>query len=554
MSILTLQRPNKPFLEGPLVTVVMDGVGLSDLTEGNAFHLAHTPNLDTLFAKYGCLPLAAHGKAVGLPSDGDMGNSEVGHNALGAGRVFEQGASLVQNAIKSGALFEGETWQWLTEGAKSSDRSMHWIGLLSDGNVHSHEDHLYSMLRRAAKEGVKRGRVHILLDGRDVSETSALTYVDRLESVLAEINAFSGFDYQIASGGGRMTTTMDRYEADWSMVERGWLAHVLGAAPRFKSAREAILSARESQPGIIDQYLPSFSIESPTQPGRPLGPIIDGDSVCFFNFRGDRAIEISQAFESQVFSAFERHSIAVRYAGMMQYDGDLNIPSRFLVTPPKIDRSLGAYLAYNGVRQFACSETQKYGHVTYFWNGNRSGYFDESLERYQEIPSDLVPFEERPWMKAAEITDATLSALSGGLFDYARINYANGDMVGHTGDLRSTIISLETLDLSLGRLLKGIERLGGAALITADHGNAEQMFERDKKSGEIKRDSSGQAKALTSHTLNPVPLSLFDPHGKCPKLRSSGEGLGLANLAATTLSLLGFTPPNDYKASLLSES
>lgn len=554
MSNLKLHRPSRPYLEGPLVTVVMDGIGLSELTEGNAFHLARTPHLDALFSRFGCTALAAHGRAVGLPSEDDMGNSEVGHNALGAGRIFEQGASLVQNAIQSAALFEGETWQWLTDGARAAERSMHWIGLLSDGNVHSHEDHLYAMLRRAASEGVKRGRVHILLDGRDVSETSALIYVDRLEMVLSEINQTKGYDYQIASGGGRMTTTMDRYEADWSMVERGWRAHVLGEAPRFKNARAAILSARESQAGIIDQYLPSFAIESATRPGEALGPIREGDSVCFFNFRGDRAIEISQAFESQSFKGFERKPLSVRYAGMMQYDGDLNLPSRYLVTPPQIDRSLGAYLAYNGIKQYACSETQKFGHVTYFWNGNRSGYFDESLERYQEIPSDLIPFEQRPWMKAAEITEATLSALRGGGFDYARINYANGDMVGHTGDLHATILSIEALDLSLGRLLKGIEQLGGAALITADHGNAEQMFERDKKSGDVSRDLQGRPKALTSHTLNPVPLSLFDPHQRCPKLKSVGDRFGLANLAATTLDLLGFIPPGDYQTSLLTEN
>ncbi len=552
MSMLRLQRPRSSYTNGPLVTVVMDGVGLSDLQEGNALQLAQTPTIDALFKRYGYTSLAAHGLAVGLPSDGDMGNSEVGHNALGAGRIFEQGASLVQNAISSGVLYEGETWRWLIEGARQSPRSFHWIGLLSDGNVHSHEQHLYAMLRRAAKEGVKRGRVHILLDGRDVSETSALLYVDRLEAVLAEINQVNGYDYCIASGGGRMTTTMDRYEADWSMVERGWSAHVLGEATRAQSAKEAILNARDAHPGVIDQFLPAFVIEDPVHRGQPIGQIQEGDSVCFFNFRGDRAIEISRAFEESTFTNFKRTPLSVRYAGMMQYDGDLKIPQRFLVTPPQIDRSLGAHLAYNGIRQYACSETQKYGHVTYFWNGNRSGYFDESLERYQEIPSDQVPFEERPWMKAAEITDATLSALSTGEYDYARLNYANGDMVGHTGDLRSTILSLETLDLSLGRLLRGIERLGGAALITADHGNAEQMFERDKKSGAIKFNESGQPKALTSHTLNPVPLSLFDPHGSCPKLITDGsQQIGLANVAATTMELLGFTPPEDFQPSLL---
>lgn len=549
MSDLILSTgPLKP-LSGPLITVVMDGIGLSDLREGNALHLAHTPHLDALFNRYGVLPIAAHGKAVGLPSDEDMGNSEVGHNALGAGRVFEQGASLVQRAVADGSLFEGETWKWLIDGVSQSGEPMHWIGLLSDGNVHSHEDHLHAMLKQAAREGVRCGRVHILLDGRDVSEVSALTYVDRLEAVLSEINQ-AGFDYRIASGGGRMTTTMDRYEADWAMVERGWAAHVLGRAPQFPNAKAAIEAAREVNAGIIDQFLPAFVI---ADDHGPIGPIKHGASVCFFNFRGDRAIEISRAFEEEAFTAFERAHVQVRFAGMMQYDGDLQLPRHYLVKPPFIDRSLGAYLAYQGVSQYACSETQKFGHVTYFWNGNRSGYFDESLERYEEVLSDLIPFEQRPWMKAAEITDQTLTALQSGKYRYARINYANGDMVGHTGDLNATRLSIEALDLSLGRLLKGIEALGGCALITADHGNAEQMFERNKKTGEIIQDSQGRIKPLTSHTLNPVPLSLFDPHGLAPRLKSldPDRAWGLANIAATTLELLGFRAPEDYAVSLL---
>jgi 2,3-bisphosphoglycerate-independent phosphoglycerate mutase len=549
MDILTLQRKRDTYLKGPLVTVVMDGVGLSSYQVDNALHLAKTPILDAIFQQYGVTALTAHGKAVGLPSNGDMGNSEVGHNALGAGRIFEQGASLVQSAIATGQIYEGETWRWLVDGALSKSQTFHWIGLLSDGNVHSHENHLHAMLRQAAQEGVKRGRVHILLDGRDVSETSALMYVDRLEAVLADINGTSDYDFQIASGGGRMTTTMDRYEADWTMVERGWAAHVLGDAPTFMNTREAILSARDQYDGVTDQFLPAFVIADDRG---PVGTIKEGDSVCFFNFRGDRGLEITRAFEEEQFTAFDRRFISVRYAGMMQYDGDLKLPNRFLVDPPMIDRSLGAYLAYNGVKQYACSETQKFGHVTYFWNGNRSGYFDESIELYEEIPSDLVPFEQRPWMKAAEITDATLAHLAQGKTKYARINYANGDMVGHTGDLHSTILSLEALDLSLGRLLKGVTKLEGAVFITADHGNSEQMFERDKKTGEVKVDHTGKPKALTSHTLNPVPLTLFDPLKQCPQLISqSSEPIGLANLAATTIELLGLVPPDDYAFSLL---
>ena len=529
MGELSLKTGRIRAVEGPVLVVVMDGVGLGPEDAGNAVWQARTPVLDGLFARYGCLPLAAHGGAVGLPSEGDMGNSEVGHNALGAGRVFEQGASLVNNAIDSGAVFDGDTWRWLIEGCRASGEPLHLIGLLSDGNVHSHERHLHALLRRAATEGVA-ARVHILLDGRDVGATSALTYVERLEAVLAELP-----DARIASGGGRMRVTMDRYEADWAMVERGWRLHVRAAGRRFPSAEAAIRTFRDEAPGIGDQNLPGFVVGD--------DPIRDGASVVFFNFRGDRAIEISRAFEDEAFTAFDRGPRpAVRYAGMMQYDGDLHLPSRFLVAPPAIDRTLGEHLAANGVSQFACSETQKYGHVTYFWNGNNSGRNDG--ETWLEIPSDVVPFEQRPWMKAAEIVDATLAALPD--VRHARINFANGDMVGHTGDLRASVLAVEVVDHALGRLLAGVEAQGGVALVTADHGNADEMFQRAKSGALLEA-------PRTSHTLNPVPLTLFDPGGRAPKLAATVARPGLANVAATVTELLGFAPPEDYARSLLSD-
>ena len=219
MSEWSLSSGHRPAVPGPVVTIVMDGVGLGPLDEGNALHLAHTPTLDALWSTYGCLPIAAHGTAVGLPSDSDLGNSEVGHNAIGAGRVVEQGASLVNGAIESGSLFAGDTWRWLVDGARESKGILHLIGLLSDGNVHSHQDHLHALLRQAARDDVQSVRVHILLDGRDVEERSALTYIDRLEGVLQSLRSPSR-DYKIASGGGRMIITMDRYEAEWGMVER----------------------------------------------------------------------------------------------------------------------------------------------------------------------------------------------------------------------------------------------------------------------------------------------------------------------------------------------
>ncbi|MCQ2429499.1 MAG: 2,3-bisphosphoglycerate-independent phosphoglycerate mutase, partial [Clostridia bacterium] len=395
--------PNFEGVKGPVLTIVMDGVGLAPNTVSNAVAQAYTPALDRLMAEYPMVSLKAHGTAVGLPSDDDMGNSEVGHNALGAGQVFAQGAKLVTQSIETGKMFASETWQTLVGGVKANGSTLHFLGLFSDGNVHSHIDHLKAMITEAKAEGVKTVRVHILIDGRDVGETSALEYINPFEDFLASLRDDS-FDICIASGGGRMKITMDRYEANWAMVEAGWKTHVLGEGRQFASAAEAVETYR-SELHVIDQDLPAFVI---AKDGKPVGTIEDGDSVIFYNFRGDRSIEISKTFDAPegAFDKFDRVRVPkVLYAGMLEYDGDLHIPHRYLVNPPEITNTMGEYLANTGVKQFAISETQKYGHVTYFWNGNKSGKFSDELETYVEIPSDVVPFEQRPWMKCAEITD-----------------------------------------------------------------------------------------------------------------------------------------------------
>ncbi|MEN9578883.1 MAG: hypothetical protein RJA70_1892 [Pseudomonadota bacterium] len=548
MSEWQLKRNDQfPGIKGPVVICVMDGVGIGLEDDSNAVWLARTPNLDWLNANVPTTQLKAHGVAVGMPSNADMGNSEVGHNALGAGRVFDQGAKLVQHAVSTGALFTSEAWQAARARVASSGQPLHFIGLLSDGNVHSHIAHLLAMLKRAHDDGIKSVRVHALLDGRDVHETSSLHYVEQLESVLSELRQ-QGRDYCIASGGGRMKLTMDRYEADWGMVELGWKTHVLGQARAFRSAREAIETFRAEQPGIGDQNLPAFTIQD--ERGEPIGPIRDGSAVILFNFRGDRAIQITQAFEQETFSGFERGArLDVLFIGMMQYDGDLHLPRSFLVTPPSIDHSLGEYLAKNSISQLAISETQKFGHVTYFWNGNRSGKFDEKNETYVEIPSDTRPFEERPWMKAAEITDRLLAELENGKYRHARLNYANGDMVGHTGHRDAAIQAVEAVDLQLGRLMRFIKKSEGALLVTADHGNADEMYEHDKNQG-LARDERGLLKVKTSHTLNPVPLHLFAPGAPTLRLHTPASA-ALSNIAATTVNLLGFHAPQGFEPSLL---
>ena len=457
---------------GPVVTVILDGVGISPREEGDAVKTARTPTLRALATDYPMTQLLAHGKAVGMPSDDDMGNSEVGHNAFGAGRVFAQGAKLVADAINSGSMWEHDGWCEI-RAAVQGKGTLHFIGLFSDGNVHSHIDHLKAMLIQAKQDGVRRARVHILLDGRDVGETSAFDYVDPFEEFLDDLRD-DNFDVAIASGGGRMQVTMDRYEANWRIVELGWNIHVHGEGRQFASAHEAI-EAYRSELGVIDQDLPGFVI---ARDGQPVGTIEDGDAVVFYNFRGDRAIEITRAFVEDDFDKF---------------DG----------------------------------------------------------ETWQEVLSDVVPFEQRPWMKAAEITDAMIAALQSGQYKLLRCNFANGDMVGHTGNFRAATMAVEAVDLALARLLPAIEAAGGVALITADHGNADEMFELDKKTKLPAQNKDGSFKAKTAHTLNPVPLVLFD------KVTGGRLGLkqtdtaGLSSIAATVANLVGFEKHDKWDESVL---
>ncbi len=532
-----------------MVTIVMDGVGIAPESAGNAVKIANTPTLDRLMANYPLRTLKAHGTAVGLPSDDDMGNSEVGHNALGSGQVFAQGAKLVSTSIESGKMFASETWKALIGNVKEGG-TLHFLGLFSDGNVHSHIDHLKAMIEQAKKEGVKRVRIHILLDGRDVGETSALDYVEPFEAFLDGLRA-SDFDIMIASGGGRMQITMDRYEANWSMVEKGWHTHVLGQGRQFGCAKEAIETYRKEL-HVIDQDLPAFVI---AKDGKPVGTVEDGDSVIFYNFRGDRAIEISKTFDmGNEFDKFDRVRLPkVMYAGMLEYDGDAHIPHRYLVNPPEITNTMGEYLAETGVSQAAISETQKYGHVTYFWNGNRSGKFNEESETYLEVPSDVVPFEQRPWMKCAEITDKLIEMIRSGKYKAIRCNFPNGDMVGHTGSLEATRISMEALDLQLARILPVIDEVKGVALITADHGNADEMYEIDKKTGAPKCGKDGKYKAKTSHTLNPVPFIIYDNfYADAYTVKEDPEhSFGLANVAATAVNLMGYEAPDMWKDSMI---
>ena len=518
---------------GPVVLCILDGVGWGRRDAGDAVFMADTPHLDRLCADHPWTLLTAHGIAVGMPSNGDMGNSEVGHNAMGAGRVFDQGAKLVQNAVDDGSIWTSAAWTQAVQG-----ETLHLIGLVSDGNVHSHVNHLRAMISQAVVDGVRRLRVHVLTDGRDVSARSALNYIRPLEALLAECEG----DYAIGSGGGRMHLTMDRYEADWPMVERGWRTHVAGEARRFETASAAIETLYAEDAGIDDQHLPAFII------GDYAG-MSDGDAVILFNFRGDRAVEICQAFDDAEFAGFNREpNPSVFFAGMMQYDGDLKIPQQFLVQPPVITDTVSENLAKAGVRTFAVSETQKFGHVTYFFNGNRGEQPDS--ETWAELASLNTPFEDAPYMSAEEVTSKAIEAIHSGDFDHVRLNLANGDMVGHTGQLEPTIAAVQSVDTEVGRLMEAVEAVGGVMLITADHGNADQMYGIDKASGEY------TASTHTSHSLNPVPVWLYDPQQDRALSEASGPTVtgGIAQIGGTVLDLHGISPPTEYLPSLLRQT
>ncbi len=529
----------------PIVLLILDGVGWGRRDEGDAVFLAKTPCLDDLLQRYPWGLLQAHGTAVGMPSDEDMGNSEVGHNAMGAGRVFDQGAKLVNAAIQSGAIWQSDAWRQVIASTKAGG-TLHLLGLVSNGNVHSHIDHLLALIDQAQLEGVRRLRVHALSDGRDVAPRSALRWFQPLEERLAA----SRLDYAIASGGGRMLLTMDRYEADWAMVERGWRCHVHGEGRRFASASAAVQQLYAEDPDVNDQYLPAFVV------GDYAG-MSDGDAVVLFNFRGDRAIEISRAFTEDEGIPFERGrqpgalAPALLFAGMMEYDGDRHVPPRYLVLPPIIDHTVADYLSRAGKRSLAVSETQKFGHVTFFFNGNRSDA--PQGEKQIEVPSLSVPFDQAPAMSAAEVTEQAVKAITSAQYDHVRINLANGDMVGHTGDKQATILAMEELDRCLSRILDATQQAGGALLLTADHGNAEEMYRLASKGDGYALDDTGLPIPSTSHSLNPVPVVLVDfAHSRVINAGPSPERIGgLAQIGATVLELCGLPVPEGYLPSLL---
>jgi 2,3-bisphosphoglycerate-independent phosphoglycerate mutase len=518
--------------KGPLVLIVMDGVGLREDTNGNAVALAHDDTLKRLMQDYPMARLGASGEYVGIPSI-DAGNSEVGHNAIGAGQIITQGPLRVESAIATGKIFTTDSWKDAIANVKSHNSTLHFIGIFSDGNVHSNIHHLEAMLKDAHQAGVTKARIHILLDGRDTPPTSALKYVKELEDFIKNLGAA---DYKIASGGGRMVITADRYQNDWPMVEKGWRAHVLGDARHFNSATEAIETYRREIPGLQDQYVPPFVIVADD---RPVGTIEDGDSVIYYDFRADRAIEIAMAFTYDDFPFFDRtRRPDVYFVGMTEYNSDTHVPAHTLVPPLEIKDTLSEFLATRNISQLAISETVKFGHITYYFNGNHYDKFNPDLETYIEIPSDTMPFNTRPWMKSAEITDRLIAEIATGKYRFIRVNYPNGDMVGHFGELEPTITAMEAVDIALARLIQAVDAAGGMAIITADHGNAEEEI-----------DANGQPK--TSHTTNPVPCIFYDNTTNASQYALAPGDFGLANLASTIAILLGQQPLDAWQPPII---
>ena len=531
--------------DGPIVLAILDGVGLAPDGPGNAVSKARTSFLGKAAREYPHVALNASGEAVGLVP-GQMGNSEVGHNTMGSGRAVKQGIARINEAFASGEVFESEAWRgamlrvldqhgdrgnldksdnsWYNGGI--DQRTLHFAGIFSDGGVHSDIKHLMQMISQAYNEGVRRMRVHAIFDGRDVPPQSEPKYIQEFEAFATQ---FADADIKIASGGGRMTTVADRYENDWSVVARGWDMMVNGEAEYFfKSAEEAISILRRINPEVQDQNLPAFVIVGEDE--QPVGKIEKGDALIYFDFRADRAIEIAMAFTYWDFPYFNRGNYTpddVYFVGMTEYNSDTHVPEHRLVQPVKFNETLNQFLGERGISELAVSETVKFGHVTYYFNGN--SYEKAPGEEHMQIDSYTQPFETRPWMRTAEITDAVLENMD--KYKFVRLNYPGGDMVGHTADMEATIVAMESIDLSLARIATKVDELGGCLVVVADHGNAEELLDRN---GEKK----------TSHTTNKVPCIIYDNTVNKDKYQvMADDSTGIASIAATVAVLLG---QNDY--------
>ncbi|PLY01713.1 MAG: 2,3-bisphosphoglycerate-independent phosphoglycerate mutase [Desulfuromonas sp.] len=497
----------------PVVLMILDGWGLRDDCSDNAVCQARTPNLDALFKECASTRIGASGMDVGLP-DGQMGNSEVGHLNLGAGRIVYQDLTRISKSIADGDFYSNPALCEAVRSAKQNGTALHLMGLLSDGGVHSHNTHLYALLELARREGLDKVYVHALLDGRDTPPRSGVDYLAQLEDEMERI------------GVGQIATVIGRYYAmdrdnRWERVERAYRAMTVGEGIGVASSAEAIAGAYAADQG--DEFVEPRVIKGA---GAPLATVADGDALIFFNFRADRAREITRAFTESVFSGFERATVPDLsvYVCLTEYDASFPLPVAF--PQEKLERILGEEVANAGLRQLRIAETEKYAHVTFFFNGGVEEPFAGEDRVLIDSPRDVATYDLKPAMSALEVTDEIEVRIASGVYDLIVLNFANPDMVGHTGILPAAVQAMETVDGCVGRVVEALRAAGGVALITADHGNCEEML-----------GSNGQPH--TAHTSNLVPLIYVGP-GEPPQLRS---GI-LADLAPTILTLLGLeTPP-----------
>ena len=532
---------------GPLIHVVLDGWGVGAADGTNAVNKANLPVMSRLIRGCPYTQLWTHGKYVGLPNEKDMGGSEVGHMTMGAGMVMEQGPTLIQNLLQSGEFFENPVLSRIIQNCVERDTPLHLLGLLSNGNIHSHVDHTEAIIRHAFQSGIRRCYLHALLDGRDVGVQSALDFTEPFEKLFSELKGQRpGIDYAFASGGGREVITMDR-DNNWEKIETGWQIHVHGQSEnQFPSIRDAIEHFRKQNPEIIDQDIPGFVI---IRNGEAVGRIEDQHALIFTNFRGDRATEFSQAVLADDFPYFERYRCPeVLFAGMTQYDQDNQIPPDYLVGTPVVEEPFGKRILELGLKQFRLSETQKFAHVTFFYNGGYREPLDPLQENYHFIASDKIPsFAERPAMKAPGISKKAVEFINSGEYQYGLINFANADMVGHTGDFQATVRAVEAVDAALDNIVRAIDAVNGLLVITADHGNADEMLISNQ---------NGTLAISTKHSLNPVPFLIYDPlYNGDYRLKPFGQDYNnnLSNIAATNFLLLGQAVPDDLAPSLFAD-
>ncbi|MGE4572514.1 MAG: 2,3-bisphosphoglycerate-independent phosphoglycerate mutase [Candidatus Izemoplasmatales bacterium] len=494
-------------MKKPVVLVIMDGIGLANAGKGNAYSIAKTPNLDKYFDSFPHTTLQASGEAVGLPK-GQMGNSEVGHMNIGAGRVVYQSLTRLNKSVEEDKFLENEAYASGFNHAISNDSKLHIFGLLSDGGVHSHIEHIKAMIRTAKAAGVKKTFVHAFLDGRDVGPQSAVTYIEELEAFMENI------EYgKIATVSGRYYA-MDR-DKNWERTQKAYDAMSFGKAEYFDSAAQGVLASYEN--GVNDEFVVPFVVDKE-------GMIKDNDSIIFMNFRPDRAIQIATAYSNPEEAPnlnTENGPKNVGFVSTMKYAD--SVKGEIAYGLNDLTDMFGDYIADQGLNQLRIAETEKYAHVTFFFDGG----VDKEIKNAKRvlIPSPKVPtYDLKPEMSAYEITDNVLRELDSKIHDVVILNFANGDMVGHTGVIEAAVKAVEAVDECVGKVVDKVKEVGGIALLTADHGNCEKMLDDD-------------GTVFTAHTTNLVPFIVTDPS---VQLRSGGA---LGDIAPTMLKLLGLKQP-----------